>query len=1165
MRFLALNLIAFGHFHDKSLEFPEDQGLFLIYGPNEAGKSTCLRALRGLLYGIKERTADAFQHEARRLRVGATLLSAGERLAIVRRKARKDTLLGPAENVLPEDTLQSLLGGISQEVYERLFGMTRDELVEGGKALLSGKGGVGESLFAAGLAGTDLQGVLETLKQEADTLFKPAASNPTLNSLTRQYRELKKQSDTSTLSVKDWEKLDTELTSLSSRAEELKMCIGQSLEEQSRLERVLQALPLVARIKERRRERAGLAVTTLLPEGFTQERESVQAQLMRARAEAEKAQPRIVQHEAQLAGLSVPDELLAQEATVNELIKESGGIRKARQDLPRVQQQVHEAREDAREILADLRPDLELEAAETLRLPLEQREHIRRLAEQYGPLVERGRSATQREQDYTAKHVEAERELATLPPARDVSELKRTVAQLRKKGDLETGYSKAVGEAQAAWRKASEALQRLPLWTGALDSLMVLPVPSDETVNEFEQHYDNNGRALEQAQQALAEARTKIGDQEGKLERLRLSGEIPLEDDLATARAKRDRGWTLVRQAWLAGSRDEKAEQAFDPLLPLDRAYENSVQDADTVADRIRREADAVARKAEYLVEKQVQEGRVADLTDQLKRLEAELQASAEAWRARWNPAGIDPLSPREMRAWLAMYKDLIRQAGEVQTLESKAQTILQDLEQSRRLLRDRLGLPDEPVPSHEATLTELLERADALVSRQEALQTQRKTLEQQVHVAHAELIKARAEREGATQDLQDFKTAWAEAVHGINASLTVSAAAGFLENVQKLFAKLKAAEKDQERVKGMDRDIRVFEEKLHAFLSAFAPAWLGLPPEQAVDALKEAIAKGGKDKVTRTNLCSQLDEWRGSLVQAQDDSQALESRLTALLETAGCATLQELTALESRCTEARRLDADLKVLTDQIAVLAGNRPLPEFMTEVENEDPDKAAAWLARVSGELGDLQNEYAQVAEQIGVCREQQRAMDGRAGAAEAAQQAQEVLAELRDGVEKYLRLRLAAKVLKAEIERYRERNQGPLLRHAGEIFAAVTEGRFTGLEASYEASDEPVLVGIRGNGDKVEVDGMSDGTQDQLYLALRLASLERHLEENTRLPFVVDDALVNFDDDRAKAALRVIEKLATKTQVLFFTHHRHMVNLARSAVDGGSYMCRTCSLG
>ena len=75
-------------------------------------------------------------------------------------------------------------------------------------------------------------------------------------------------------------------------------------------------------------------------------------------------------------------------------------------------------------------------------------------------------------------------------------------------------------------------------------------------------------------------------------------------------------------------------------------------------------------------------------------------------------------------------------------------------------------------------------------------------------------------------------------------------------------------------------------------------------------------------------------------------------------------------------------------------------------------------------------------------------------------------------------------------------------------------------------------------------------MSDGTRDQLYLALRLASLERYLEHNPPLPFIVDDVLVNFDDERAGATLRELAHLAKKTQVLFFTHHEHLVNSARS---------------
>jgi uncharacterized protein YhaN len=73
-------------------------------------------------------------------------------------------------------------------------------------------------------------------------------------------------------------------------------------------------------------------------------------------------------------------------------------------------------------------------------------------------------------------------------------------------------------------------------------------------------------------------------------------------------------------------------------------------------------------------------------------------------------------------------------------------------------------------------------------------------------------------------------------------------------------------------------------------------------------------------------------------------------------------------------------------------------------------------------------------------------------------------------------------------------------------------------------------------------------MSNGSHDQLYLALRLASLESWLHAHEPIPFVVDDVLLNFDDRRALAALRAIADLSQQTQVLFFTHHRHLVDLA-----------------
>ncbi|MCA1792266.1 MAG: hypothetical protein LC660_00005, partial [Desulfobacteraceae bacterium] len=86
-------------------------------------------------------------------------------------------------------------------------------------------------------------------------------------------------------------------------------------------------------------------------------------------------------------------------------------------------------------------------------------------------------------------------------------------------------------------------------------------------------------------------------------------------------------------------------------------------------------------------------------------------------------------------------------------------------------------------------------------------------------------------------------------------------------------------------------------------------------------------------------------------------------------------------------------------------------------------------------------------------------------------------------------------------------------------------------------------------------RLTVDKMSAGTRDQLFLALRLATLEWGLEKSgdmaqkaESMPFIVDDILINFDDDRARATLAVLAHLSRKTQVILFTHHRQIVEEA-----------------
>ena len=130
-----------------------------------------------------------------------------------------------------------------------------------------------------------------------------------------------------------------------------------------------------------------------------------------------------------------------------------------------------------------------------------------------------------------------------------------------------------------------------------------------------------------------------------------------------------------------------------------------------------------------------------------------------------------------------------------------------------------------------------------------------------------------------------------------------------------------------------------------------------------------------------------------------------------------------------------------------------------------------------------------------------------------------------------------LRIAGELLDRGIEQFREENQGPILKRASELFATLTAGSFQGLRLDENDRGEPVLFGMRGE-KIVGVEGMSDGSCDQLYLALRLASLESWLVRHEPIPLIADDILLNFDDERSAAALIALDELSQHTQILFF---------------------------
>lgn len=158
------------------------------------------------------------------------------------------------------------------------------------------------------------------------------------------------------------------------------------------------------------------------------------------------------------------------------------------------------------------------------------------------------------------------------------------------------------------------------------------------------------------------------------------------------------------------------------------------------------------------------------------------------------------------------------------------------------------------------------------------------------------------------------------------------------------------------------------------------------------------------------------------------------------------------------------------------------------------------------------------------------------------------AQEQSAQLDSDIEAAI---LATKPLKMRsiIERVRSEQQDPLVSRAGELFALTTQGEFAGIDTDIDDKGLPVVIGRRQSGAAVSVAAMSDGTRDQLFLAFRLANLENYAAAAEPLPFVADDILVHFDDERSAATLDLLVRFAETNQVLLFTYHKSVRDDAR----------------
>lgn len=1158
MRIDYLSLLAFGRFTDEKITFPADRGLHLIYGPNEAGKSTMLRAIVDALFGIPRNSQDGFLHDYGNMRIEAGLtFSDGTSVAFRRRKGQKNTLLDLEDQPLDEKLLAAYTAGLERSDFENMFGLDHLRLRAGGKQLLESGGSLGESLFEAASGLNDLRRIMDALDKQAGDLFKPSGKIPPVNQLASQYKAEQRELEGALLSARTFKALEAQYQSELLELENLENKLRDGEGQKVRLSRIKRTRPLLTEVQSLNEELSSLGPLPKLSLDSADYAE-LKGKLQQAEAGKADANWQIDKLRQEIQELEIPQGILEHQTTIDELQEGLALYRQAVKNLPSLKNSLELTRQSALLKLKELRPDAEnLSVVEEYRLPLHLFESVDELAERFNLLQTQLDKAQELLENKRADVENSRVVLAQFGTLADTTQLHKLVNKVRAEGDLQKLRQDKQLEVDALEQAVNSELVRLPLWQASLKELAEASFPLASTVAQFA----DEQRELSEEERALAKQIADLENRKLSLEqelvKLTMHGKVPSETELVMMRAKRDHGWELILKSWIYGQPDLQGEAVFAKDQPLHEAYADTVQGADQIADQLRSESERVARQATYTGELNAVIQELEQRKVEIQHLQKRQGDFTQRWLKVWSCFPFEPLSPVEMQEWLVTCQTLVEKHRELLQKKKQLQELEQLSESYAQALRaelERLGMTPH------GRLVDLLEQASDFCEKVSELRGEQRSLAQRLREQEMELERAKRRLKLGEEEIERWRDEWSGLMKQIKlpTTTTVPVAEKYLDELRDLLHLMDSLATAQTTKEQQEALITGYEGKVAEVAAQVGILGEGQEVFQVVMNLVQTSRQATRDLATKLEKTKQVEALEEKVHRFERLITQSKARVTQLIAEAGCQSQAELEALLQKQEQVQVLKEKIQEGERQLRQLGDGLTLEELAAEAEGVDMDTIDYELQKLENELAELRQEQNALNQSFGVTRkEYEEKIQGRSAKANlAAEQAQATLASLSEAVDEYFTAKLGSLVLRRAIERYRDEHQDPVLKRAGEIFNLLTGGSFTQLTVDYDANENPIIKGLR-EGEKVGVEGMSDGTQDQLYLALRLASIEQYLTQGEPMPLIVDDVLINFDDLRSASALKALADLSQYTQVIMFTHHVSIVRMAKKVLPERSY--------
>ena len=1153
MRFTKIQFEKVGPFTNTTLDFQTQAKLHLIHGPNEAGKSSALKQMLGFLFGFEERSGDDFAHKYNLHRVTSHLAySLKDPLGpVVRKRGRGATLEGAEEKDLHP-------GHIGRDEYDQLFAIDQVRLRKGSDDLFAGKSDLKTILFESMTGMSSVSSIRKEIQEQKEKLLKTRSG--LIQDLIKEVGDIRdKIADI--LSKRDLK--GTEVREYQETCANLVRSEGdlkKYRQEKSRLERLLRGLGTFMQLRLKESEINQMMDLPQLGSNFQKEWDQVrQAKAGLESGVAEAAgNLRHLTEQIQLVPESQLDAALR--GRIEVLIQQIKEVEGAFRDLPEQLRLRDSLTKQIQDWVEEWFPS---KIGQNLLdwLPNERQiNQISQAATELQSAQSAVGQATRNSESARQNLTNLETEANQLPLIEDLNPLVLVLEKIEHLGFNE----KTLKESDDSKKREREAVlaqaRRLVPPVENEEALGRISTPTQAEIQEVVEKFKNLETKISKIQDAIATHTNELVVSETELQQYQAGGVGKVSRaDYESTKDIRDKAWNLIRAERKGMIPDTEIVRNLirdaGTWIDLDESLTGLMGRADQQAESLLTDAEKVS-KCELLRQKigslkQV----IADLEKDLSRKNGRREELREAFNVQWSGWNAGPVAIGNINGlpeWMKKVSDLREAIAKSDSQLADNRTKWEELETLRKNLVQLLGC--------EGTVVVLRETAKSKIQANEKRAKENASVTSSLNTQKRNDTEATNQLNEAKQKLENAKTIWADLTGPLGDPVQQGetvALAGHLKNVRSWDSNRATAAR---RVHDMQTTLERF---LQDLAEATGKTEIGNGPwdqttwRGALNALQSLLTKVQSNETGKKELENQRNLAQLNLLKNQTDRDQNRIRFGELLRQANCADENDVQSLVERVARKTVLESEISGLRSQL-VNEMKMNLEDYIVELG----DQKGPELER---KTQDLDQESDRLEHEIQSLRRTKQQMESVLGdlvrsdeAAVFRQKLEDAKVRLGEAVRVWKLQHLSLLCLNQAIEKNRQSNSQSPLARAASFFQRMTLGRFE--DVRFEDDGKELLLKVRRKGaaDFMELsatqgNGLSEGTADQLWLALRLAGIEARVDQMNRegqspLPVILDDVLITFDNDRTKATLELLAELGEKTQVLVFTHHTHVCALA-----------------